>query len=285
MGTENPGPGATGTGAGIDTEQRQVLDTRLSSKPQGWRDLVSVHPASDLFPTMTDNELDVLAADIVKHGLRVRLVFLGDQLLDGRNRLAAICRIPNARRRDRFLKRVQERKDCLVLPDGGTDPWAFVISANIYRRHLDREQKRELIETLLRATPERSDNATAKLAKVSDKTVTAVRHDLEGRSEIPNVSTRIDAAGRQQPASKPPKPLGKEATIRAMREQQFASSSESATNRFGIADELEQVLRILRGDRSRIAQIPLAKRIALARGCLNLLDVTLDDLRPIGDGP
>ena len=49
-----------------------------------------------------------------------------------------------------------------------------------------------------------------------------------------------------------------------------------------IADELEQVLRVLRGDRTRITQFPLAKRVALARGCLMVLSVTLNDLRPIG---
>jgi ParB-like chromosome segregation protein Spo0J len=76
----------------------------------------------------------------------------------------------------------------------------------------------------------------------------------------------------------------KEAQIRALRERD-ASPAGSLQSRFGIADELEQVLRMLRGDRSRIGQIPLAKRVALARGCLKLLDVALDDLKPIGGAP
>jgi hypothetical protein len=158
------------------------------------------------------------------------------------------------------------------------------VSANLHRRHLNTEQKRELIEQLLKAKPERSDNATAKLAKVSDKTVGAVRRQLEGRSEIPNVSARTDSAGRRQPAVKPPKPPSK------LREQQVerpiskAGTTEQqapSPDRFRVADELQQVLMVLRGDRTRIAQFPLAKRVALARGCLLALDVTLDDLRPI----
>src|ERR1051325_9285301 len=54
---------------------------------------------------------------------------------------------------------------------------------------------------------ELSDRAIAKLAKVSDKTVTSVRHQMERRSEIPNVSIKTDAAGRLQPAAKPRTPL------------------------------------------------------------------------------
>ena len=78
----------------------------------------------------------------------------------------------------------------------------------------------------------------------------------------------------------------KEAQIRALRERDAAAATlEPPESRFGIADELEQVLRMLRGDRSRIGQIPLAKRVALARGCLKLLDVGLDDLKPIGGAP
>src|SRR5215471_17671304 len=75
-------------------------------------------------------------------------------------------------------------------------------SANIHRRHLTAEQKREIIAELLKANPQRSNNATAKIAKVDDKTVGAVRADLERRSEIPNVSTRTDTRGRKQPAQK-----------------------------------------------------------------------------------
>jgi hypothetical protein len=101
-------------------------------------------------------------------------------------------------------------------------------------------------------------------------------------SDEPATVTALAERGTQK--------LGKEAAIRAMRERAAAEAearsagANRSPERFGIADDLEQVLRVLRGDRSRIAQIPLAKRVALARGCLGVLNVTLDDLRPIGDG-
>ena len=78
----------------------------------------------------------------------------------------------------------------------GTDPYAYVISANIRRRHLTAEQKRELIAKLIKSTPEKSDRAIAKTAKVDHKTVGAVRGNLEARGEVPHVATRKDAKGR-----------------------------------------------------------------------------------------
>jgi hypothetical protein len=169
-------------------------------------DEIEVHPAAGLFPMMSEAELDQLAADIAKNGLRQNVVFLGKNpdealvLLDGRNRFAAIARIAEESRRDELVERA--RDNCVLLDYGGTDPFSYVVSANLHRRHLTAEQKREIIAALLKAQPERSDNATAKIAKASDKTVASVRRELEGRSEIPNVSARTDAQGRQQPARK-----------------------------------------------------------------------------------
>src|SRR4051794_10013171 len=82
-----------------------------------WRDKIKVHPAADLFPMMSDAELDALAKDIAEHGMHQDIVLwtregtitadieagwkadfaagkvpCGLSLLDGRNRLAAIER-------------------------------------------------------------------------------------------------------------------------------------------------------------------------------------------------
>jgi len=171
---------------------------------QSWRDTLPIHPAAELFPRMSEAELAALGKDIRKHGLTSPIAVWSDgkspeQLLDGRSRLdaieieigPAIVSPPS----------VMAGKDFLVL-DRSVDPYAFVISANIQRRHLTAEQKREIVAALLKANPERSNNATAKIAKVDDKTVGAVRAELERRSEIPNVSSRTDSKGRKQPARK-----------------------------------------------------------------------------------
>jgi hypothetical protein len=80
------------------------------------------------------------------------------------------------------------------------DPYEYVLSANLLRRHLTAEQKRELIAKVLKANPGKSNLQIAKQVKADDKTVASVRADMVARSEIPNVEVRTDARGRQQPA-------------------------------------------------------------------------------------
>lgn len=85
-----------------------------------------VHPVADLFPMMSSAELRELADDIMRDGQIQPVVLLGDQILDGRNRLAA-CRLAG------------------VAPTfcqyHGESPVAFIISANLRRRHLNQGQK------------------------------------------------------------------------------------------------------------------------------------------------
>lgn len=89
---------------------------------------------------------------------------------------------------------------CKPKPD--CDPYAFAVSANIHRRHLSSEQKRNLIEKLLIATPEKSDRQIAAMAKVDHKTVGTVRKEAEGRGEIPHVDNHTDTRGREQPVKR-----------------------------------------------------------------------------------
>jgi ParB-like chromosome segregation protein Spo0J len=151
-----------------------------------------VHPAAELFPMMNEAELKKLAEDIKKFGLRNPIVRdATGSILDGRNRLAA-CELVGA------TPRFQEYK--------GNEPVAFVISANIHRRHLDAKQKRELVAKLLKLYPEKSNRQIATVTKVDHKTVGVERRKKEGRGEIPHVAKRADTKGRNQPASKPRPP-------------------------------------------------------------------------------
>jgi hypothetical protein len=197
------GPAASATETATDSTAPQA---------QSWRDTLPIHPAAELFPRMSEAELAALGKDIRKHGLTSSIAVWSDgkspeQLLDGRSRLdaieieigPAIVGPPSVMAGKDFLA-----VNKVIVLDRSVDPYAFVISANIHRRHLTGEQKREIVAALLKANPERSNNATAKIAKVDDKTVGAVRAELERRSEIPNVSSRTDSKGRKQPARKPP---------------------------------------------------------------------------------
>jgi hypothetical protein len=168
-----------------------------------WRSMVAVHPAADLFPMMGDDELDELAKDIEANSLRSLLSIWRSlpgamwQLLDGRNRVAAMARLPDGDELIRGAIGLANQHEAHV------DPWAFVISANIRRRHLSPGQKRELIANVLKADPSRSNRAVAALTHVDDHTVSNVRNALEHGAEIPHHRDRVGKDGVAQPAHKP----------------------------------------------------------------------------------
>jgi hypothetical protein len=145
------------------------------------------HPLADFFPPMEGAEFDALVADIKAHGVREPIKLFDGMILDGRNRYRACVEL-------------NWEPPCHNL--SGIDPAVYVISANIHRRHLNAEDKRKVIEKLVKAQPDTSNNAIAKQAKVDDKTVAKVRRGMEARSEIPNVENRTDTRGRKQPAKK-----------------------------------------------------------------------------------
>lgn len=187
-----------------------------------WRDKIEVHEAAERFPMMSDSELDELASDIKENGMRSSIVLWTPEraedvrprkgpdklyLLDGRNRLEALER-SYSDDPDELDEAIAAALDPNSWPTPAKiiccekDPFTYVVSANIHRRHLTAAQKRDIIAELLRQAPERSDRATARIAGVSGKTVAAIRSEFEGRAEIPHTETRTDSAGRQQPARK-----------------------------------------------------------------------------------
>jgi hypothetical protein len=163
-----------------------------------WRDVLPVHPAAELFPLMSETELCELSEDIKKNGLREKVDIYKGCVLDGRNRLDALELI--GRTWDDILVKVGE---CPTHDGPNFDPYAYVVTKNLYRRHLTVDQKKKIVAKLLKAKPETPNLQIAKQVKVDDKTVAKVRTDLERRSEIPNVKTKTDSKGREQPAHKP----------------------------------------------------------------------------------
>ena len=142
---------------------------------------------------MSDSELRELADDIKTNGLAHAIVRDVGMILDGRNRLAA-CEIAG----------VEPRFEEYT----GDDPVAYVISANIHRRHLTTDQKREVIAKLLAANPEKSNRWLAAPLGVDDKTVASVPRDLEQLRKIPQLKKTICKDGKkrttQRKKTKPP---------------------------------------------------------------------------------
>ena len=100
-----------------------------------WRERYKVHPAADVFRIMSDEELLELGEDIKANGLQSPIICQdgpGLILLDGRNRLEAM--------------------ELIGLDVGQVDtifvkgnPVSAIISANVHRRHLTKEQRAQML--------------------------------------------------------------------------------------------------------------------------------------------
>ena len=115
-----------------------------------------LHPAAEMFPALSDPELDELTEDIRVNSLREAITLHPDgSILDGGNRQAACLR---AGVEPQFTEW-----------DGVGTPEAFVISKNLKRRHLNVSQRAMI---------------AAKLATMCSGT----RTDLEPSAKLPEVS-------------------------------------------------------------------------------------------------
>ena len=203
---------------------------------QSWRDSLPIHPAAALFPRMSSDELRELGKDIRKNGLRSSIaLWQSDKrasalLLDGISRLDAVevelgrpvRVVPRTyRRRTRWFLETDEdgksvpitnlireagnttaKEQTFILLGRDVDPWAYVTSANLHRRHLTAEQRRELIGKLIEAMPEKSNRQIAKLVNASPTTVGTKRSEMEATGDVSKLDTSTDTKGRRQPVHK-----------------------------------------------------------------------------------
>jgi hypothetical protein len=259
-----------------------------------WRNTIKVHPACELIPPMPADDVRALGEDILKNGLISPItLWLASkdaqaQLLDGRSRLDALelalgrpVRVTSQTFRGRTTWSLEADDDAgesvpvlnligeegfpfgtkiefdIVILDSDTDPYEYVKSANIHRRHLTAEKKREAIANLIKATPEKSDRQIAKTVKASPTFVGKVRAEMEATGDVSTVDTRTDARGRQQPArkSKPSAPAadGKAKSALAGGTKPFPVESDSVgeTASKDVREVLEKELEHERGENIR----------------------------------
>jgi ribosomal protein S14 len=158
---------------------------------------------------MSPDELRALGEDILKNKLTTRPVLWRAnsnaplQLLDGISRLDAIEMVTGKPALALMAEDGLLASDKFLVLDRSEDPFAYVVSANLHRRHLTAEQKRELIAKLIKATPEKSDRQIAETVKASPTTVGTVRAEMETKGDVSKLDTRRDSKGRKQPAKKP----------------------------------------------------------------------------------
>jgi hypothetical protein len=143
---------------------------------------------------MTSVEFEALKADIAERGVVVPIDVDEDGvILDGHHRFRAWIE----------LKRNEPPPTIVRAGLSQQEKRAFARKNNILRRHLTREQVRQLVAEQLKDTPNWADNRIAAEFGVDGKTVGAVRTELEAISEIPKLDRLIGADGKERPAKQP----------------------------------------------------------------------------------
>lgn len=154
----------------------------------GWRDDYKIHPAADVFPMMSHEELDALAADIKANGgLTSPISFFVESdgtltVADGRNRLEALERIGLT-----LTPCAIERIDPTLI-----DPVAYIIGKNILRRHLSKQTQADMIVAAHKAAAGARDKPRQG-GEVYAK---------GGRSKVNKVKAAAVAAGKQHGVGK-----------------------------------------------------------------------------------
>jgi hypothetical protein len=184
--------------------------------PTGWRATLPIHPAAWMIPPMTTEELNGLVEDIEANGLIAPIPLWQAepeaplQLLTGRSRLDAIEIItgplwgdaPHFETADGRAFPFRGGVRFEILDGRVIDPYAYVASSDLQRRHLTTAAKRNRIAALLKADPSKSDRQIGREIGADNKTIASVRAEEEAREEIPHVEKRTDKTGRAQPAKK-----------------------------------------------------------------------------------
>jgi ParB-like chromosome segregation protein Spo0J len=83
------------------------------------------HPVALLFPDMPAEDFAALVEDIRVHGVKVPILVHGGQIMDGRHRYLACCKLGIR---------------CPAIEWNGRDPWFELQSRNLVRRHLAKDQ-------------------------------------------------------------------------------------------------------------------------------------------------
>jgi hypothetical protein len=133
---------------------------------------LKTHPAAEIFPMMTEAELDELQEDIATNGMQTPIDVFEGLVIDGRNR-AVVC------------QRLGIEPD-VIEHDEMPDPEGFVYSRNLFRRHLtkgkrallankykDKLVQKHLQQELESAIEEQLDSDSSNLKKPVDSTAEA----------------------------------------------------------------------------------------------------------------
>lgn len=192
-----------------------------------------------VMPELSADDFETLKADIAKRGVLVPVEYdEHGNILDGHHRVR-VCEKLGITEWPRFIRKGLSE----------AEKRTHARNLNLARRHLNREQKRELIAADLKDDPTRSNRQVAQGLGVSPTTVTTVRAELEETGTVSKLDTVKGKDGVTQPARKPirtafvdPTPEGQKealATAKSIRAEKAVVNREA---------RLEKIAEISRGN-------------------------------------
>jgi len=140
-----------------------------------------------VMPDMAQEEYEALKEDIAERGVMVPIEFDEQgNVLDGHHRLKICVELG-----------IEDYPK--IIRTGMSEPakWTHARKLNMARRHLTREQRRELVEAQIKDTPELSDRQIAKMLGVSNSTVSLMRSELIDNGQVCDSHTSIGADGKE----------------------------------------------------------------------------------------
>lgn len=240
-----------------------------------------LHPLCTLFPRVTGAEYDALVADIRANGLRQPIVLHNNMILDGGNRYRACL-------------------DAGVQPHfehyEGESIVAFVLSANLHRRHLSAGQQAAIVASAQdwataqtvgkpksgnvagldriadraaqSGASERTQRMADKVAKASPDLAKQVAH---GEISLPKAVAQVE----KKPAKvAPPEPVNHELDEAAQAIAELADENEKLRDRLAIEAM----------DASEEEKTEAAQTIADLRAQIKTLEMELDAVKASRDG-
>jgi ParB-like chromosome segregation protein Spo0J len=256
------------------SDQQDCSINSEHTRKQTANQALEFHPLADIFPLMKGTEFDELVADIKAHGLREEIVLYDGMVLDGRNRYRACLAAgwePHA------IEAMSWDGDSLI-----DDPAAYVISANIRRRHLKAEERIRFLAEIVARAPEKSDRQHAK-ENVDHKTVAKAQAVGEDVGTIPHVEKRTDTKGRKQPAKRgwSRERFQRHRATKRGSPQVGASHDEKTTRALDLADQQNQpvaTFTVTNGDGKQVvAVVPPVKQVEQP---LNTVAKAIDGIDP-----
>lgn len=138
-------------------------------------------------PDMAQEEYEALKTDIAERGVLIPIEYdESGNVLDGHHRLKACAELG-----------ITDYPKITRTGMTETEKRTHARKLNMARRHLSREQRRELIKRQLIETPNLSDRQIAKILGVSNSTVSVMRWELIESGQVCDSHTSKGADGKE----------------------------------------------------------------------------------------